>query len=71
MKDRNFRFAIIAVFVFIFGAKFVLPYEESLNQYGFIAIALIMLFFTFITYVIEHVVNKLLLRLFGSSKKTN
>jgi hypothetical protein len=71
MKDRNFRFAVIAVFVFIYGAKLVSPYEESLNEYGFIVIFLIMLFFTLITYVIELLINKLMLRFFGSANKTN
>ncbi|WP_441002843.1 hypothetical protein [Pseudocolwellia agarivorans] len=68
MKDRNFRFAIIAVIIFIFGAKFVMPFEDDLKQYGFIAIALIMLVFTGITYLIENVINKICIRYFGSDK---
>lgn len=69
MENRKNAFIIIAVIFFIFGAKYLQPYELEIKEYGFIGIALIIVTLSICSAVAEYCVHKIYLLFKGFSAK--
>ena len=58
MQNRINVLIVVAMVVFIAAAKFLTPYESTINEYGFWLVGIIILFLCGLTFSIEFLILK-------------
>jgi NADH:ubiquinone oxidoreductase subunit 3 (subunit A) len=67
MNNRINVLVILAVIIFTLGAKYIVPYESELKAYGFLGMALIIIFLSAIAIFFEYIFHKLYLKFKGKT----
>ncbi len=61
MTNRINILVVIAVIVFTMIAKYIKPYESTINEYGFVAVGSIIIAACVLIFALELLINKLYL----------
>ncbi|MCP4483033.1 MAG: hypothetical protein GY823_00480 [Flavobacteriaceae bacterium] len=63
MQNRINILIIVAIVVFIVAAKYLTPYEPTINEFGFWLVGIIILLLCGLTFSIEFLIYKIYLKL--------
>jgi hypothetical protein len=63
MEKRKNIFITIMILVFIFGAKYIKPYEDDIKEYGVVGMVLIIICFYAFSVLIESLIHKIFMYL--------